>query len=116
MMACTKSRQDVVAALVAAGASTSLQNKDGWNSFHIACREGHADILNYLLDIEPSCWKTVSHNGRTPLHTVGVNSSRLEHAHSSNVFCGYSSSWTADSCQDFAFKVINKIYNLLYKN
>ena len=72
MMACTKSRQDVVATLVNAGANISLKNKDGWNSFHIACREGHSTIINYLLDVDPNCWQTISHNKRTPLHTVGL--------------------------------------------
>jgi ankyrin repeat protein len=73
MMACTKSRQDVVATLVNAGADISLRNKDGWNSFHIACREGHPTIINYLLDVGSDCWRTVSHNKRTPLHTVALN-------------------------------------------
>ena len=36
-------------------------------------REGYADILNYLLDTDPSCWDTKSKNGRTPLHTVGMS-------------------------------------------
>ena len=34
-------------------------------------REGHSDIINYLLDTSPNCWNTKSKNGRTPLHTVG---------------------------------------------
>ena len=41
-------------------------------SFVPLCREGHADILNYLLDSDPGCWDTKSKNGRTPLHTVGM--------------------------------------------
>ena len=35
------------------------------------CREGHPDIVNYLLDVDPGCWDTRSKNGRTPLHSVG---------------------------------------------
>lgn len=41
-------------------------------SFRLLCREGYADILNYLLDTDPGCWDTKSKNGRTPLHTVGM--------------------------------------------
>ena len=40
-------------------------------------REGSADILNFLLDMEPELWNTVSHNGRTPLHTAGMFSDAL---------------------------------------
>lgn len=34
-------------------------------------REGHCDIITYLLDMSPHCWNTQSKNGRTPLHTAG---------------------------------------------
>lgn len=34
-------------------------------------REGHPDIITYILDVDPQCWDTKSKNGRTPLHTVG---------------------------------------------
>lgn len=37
----------------------------------LLCREGHPDIVNYLLEVDPGCWDTRSKNGRTPLHTVG---------------------------------------------
>ena len=33
-------------------------------------REGHVDVINLLLDTDPLCWRTVSKNGRTPLHTA----------------------------------------------
>ena len=34
-------------------------------------REGHSDIIEFLLDTSPGCWDTVSRNGRTQLHTAG---------------------------------------------
>lgn len=73
MLACTKDCLDTVEVLVGYGASLKLRNKDGWNSFHIACREGHGNIVHFLLqaDLDPSNWNTTSKNGRTPLHTVG---------------------------------------------
>ena len=73
MLACTKENTEMVKVLVGYGASLSLRNKDGWTPFHIACREGHPDIVHFLLDTERSCWETVSKNGRTPLHTAGEN-------------------------------------------
>ena len=39
-------------------------------SFHN--REGHFRIVQYLLDMFPNIWDTVSNNGRTPLHTAGM--------------------------------------------
>lgn len=38
MLACTKDNRAMVESLIHNGASLSLKNKDGWNSFHIACR------------------------------------------------------------------------------
>ncbi len=38
MLACTKDDVETVRLLVENGASLSLRNKDGWTSFHIACR------------------------------------------------------------------------------
>ena len=71
MLACTKDNREMVEILVGYGASLALKNKDGWNSFHIACREGHPDIVQFLLDTDSGCWETVSKNGRTPLHSAG---------------------------------------------
>ena len=71
MLACTKDSREMVEILVGYGASLALKNKDGWNSFHIACREGHPDIVRFLLDTDSGCWETVSKNGRTPLHSAG---------------------------------------------
>ena len=71
MLACTKDNRVMVEILVGYGASLTLKNKDGWNPFHIACREGHPDIIHFLLDTDSGTWETVSKNGRTPLHSAG---------------------------------------------
>lgn len=59
--------------LVEHGANPLLKNKDGWNSFHIASREGDPLILQYLLAVCPSAWRTESKIGRTPLHTAAMH-------------------------------------------
>ncbi|XP_070558988.1 ankyrin repeat domain-containing protein 16-like isoform X2 [Ptychodera flava] len=73
MLACTKSNLRVIQELVNHGADLRLRNKDGWNCFHIAAREGHTDILKYILDCNNDIWDTVSKNGRTPLHTAALH-------------------------------------------
>ncbi|XP_072774465.1 ankyrin repeat domain-containing protein 16 isoform X5 [Taeniopygia guttata] len=73
MMACTRKNLGVIKTLVEHGANPLLRNKDGWNCFHIASREGHPQVLQYLLDVSPSCWDTESTTGRTPLHTAGAS-------------------------------------------
>nr|XP_031526732.1 ankyrin repeat domain-containing protein 16 isoform X1 [Vicugna pacos]XP_031526733.1 ankyrin repeat domain-containing protein 16 isoform X1 [Vicugna pacos]XP_031526734.1 ankyrin repeat domain-containing protein 16 isoform X1 [Vicugna pacos] len=73
MMACTRRNLEVVQDLVEHGANPLLKNKDGWNSFHIASREGDPLILQYLLDVCPAAWKTESKIGRTPLHTAAMH-------------------------------------------
>ncbi|XP_047611149.1 ankyrin repeat domain-containing protein 16-like isoform X2 [Phacochoerus africanus] len=60
MMACTRRNLEVVQDLVEHGANPLLKNKDGWNSFHIASREGDPRILQYLLTVCPAAWKTES--------------------------------------------------------
>ena len=40
--------------------------------FHFVIREGHAGIVQHFLDVFPDIWDTVSNNGRTPLHTAGI--------------------------------------------
>ncbi|NWT76560.1 ANR16 protein, partial [Prunella himalayana] len=77
MMACTRKNLEVIKTLVEHGANPLLRNKDGWNCFHIASREGHPEVLQYLLDVSPSCWDTESTTGRTPLHTAAASSSVL---------------------------------------
>lgn len=75
MLACTKDCLSTVQTLVNSGASLSLRNKDGWNPFHIAAREGHAVIVSFLLESLPNSkhWDTTSKNGRTPLHTAALH-------------------------------------------
>ncbi|KAM5144995.1 ankyrin repeat domain-containing protein 16 isoform 3-T3 [Callospermophilus lateralis] len=72
MMACTRKNLEVIQDLVEHGANPLLKNKDGWNSFHIASREGDPLILQYLLTVCPDAWKTESKIRRTPLHTAGL--------------------------------------------
>lgn len=76
-MACTRRNLEVVLELLAHGADPMLQNKDGWNSFHIACREGDPAIIHHLLLAKPEVWKTKSKTGRTPLHTAGIEAQEL---------------------------------------
>ncbi|XP_071280325.1 ankyrin repeat domain-containing protein 16 isoform X1 [Agelaius tricolor] len=73
MMACTRKNLEVIKTLVEHGANPLLRNKDGWNCFHIASREGHPEVLRYLLHVSPSCWDTESTTGRTPLHTAAMH-------------------------------------------
>ncbi len=81
MLACTKQRLDVVSILLKNGADPLFRNKDGWNSFHIASREGCVDILQLLVSelTDPTVERidrlvnSSSKNGRKPLHTAGIN-------------------------------------------
>lgn len=73
MMACTGKDLEVIQELVEHGANPLLKNKDGWSSFHIASREGHPQILWYLLTVCPDAWKTESKIRRTPLHTAAMH-------------------------------------------
>lgn len=73
MLACTQQSLEVVELLLQHRADPCLQNKDGWNCFHIACREGSPGIIRRLLDAAPNVWNTRSNNGRTPLHTVALH-------------------------------------------
>ncbi|XP_071083828.1 ankyrin repeat domain-containing protein 16-like [Haliotis cracherodii] len=73
MLACTKNGPEVIRALLQKGADPALRNKDGWNSFHIAAREGSVEILQLLLHHDDQLWNTVSKNGRTPLHTAALH-------------------------------------------
>ncbi|XP_025947023.1 ankyrin repeat domain-containing protein 16 isoform X1 [Apteryx rowi] len=73
MMACTRQNLEVIKHLVEHGANPLLKNKDGWNCFHIASREGHLHVLRYLLAVSPSSWDTESTIKRTPLHTAAMH-------------------------------------------
>ncbi|XP_074918009.1 ankyrin repeat domain-containing protein 16 [Chelonoidis abingdonii] len=73
MMACTRKNVQVIKDLIEHGANPLLKNKDGWNCFHIASREGDPQIIEYLLTVSPSSWNTESKIKRTPLHTAGMD-------------------------------------------
>nr|XP_016849037.1 PREDICTED: ankyrin repeat domain-containing protein 16 [Anolis carolinensis] len=73
MMACTRRNLEVIQDLVQHGANPLLKNKDGWNCFHIACREGDPRVIQYLLDVSPGIWDTESKIRRTPLHTAAMH-------------------------------------------
>lgn len=63
---------------------------------NLLSREGHSDIINYLLDTSPNCWNTKSKNGRTPLHTTGEGSPSLSSLPSS--FSNFSLPLSLASC------------------
>lgn len=84
MLACTKQNSlEIIKTLFKYNADIFFSNKDGWNCFHIACREGSLDIVKYLIsydeticgnDNEASRIRFLfgkSKNGRNPLHTAG---------------------------------------------
>ncbi|XP_038244629.1 ankyrin repeat domain-containing protein 16 isoform X2 [Dermochelys coriacea] len=73
MMACTRKNVEVIKDLIEHGANPLLKNKDGWNCFHIASREGDPQIIQYLLTVSPSSWNTESKIKRTPLHTAAMH-------------------------------------------
>ena len=97
MLACTKKNNlKVVKILIEGQADLDLVNKDGWNAFHLAAREGDVDIMKFLLEKSPNCHKTVSKNGRTPLHSAALAGDReclqyllsLEHDRDVTDTCG----------------------------
>ncbi|RMB89982.1 hypothetical protein DUI87_33594 [Hirundo rustica rustica] len=96
MMACTRKNLEVIRTLVEHGANPLLRNKDGWNCFHVASREGHPEVLRYLLDVCPSCWDTESSTGRTPLHTAAMHG-RSQAVELLLERCGYRAD-SRDSC------------------
>ncbi|KAI4786401.1 hypothetical protein KUCAC02_037145 [Chaenocephalus aceratus] len=73
MMACTRRNLSVIEELLSLGADPALRNKDGWNCFHIACREGDPLVIKRLLLIRPDVWRTESKTQRTPLHTAAMH-------------------------------------------
>ncbi|XP_061124544.1 ankyrin repeat domain-containing protein 16 [Syngnathus typhle] len=73
MMACTRRNLDVIRELMEHSADPLLRNKDGWNAFHIACREGDPLVVHFLLDVAPDLWKSQSKTCRTPLHTAAMH-------------------------------------------
>ncbi|CAB1345894.1 unnamed protein product [Coregonus sp. 'balchen'] len=73
MMACTRRNLGVIQELLSHGADPTLKNKDGWNSFHIACREGDPAVIQHLLLANPEVWRTESKTLGTPLHTAAMH-------------------------------------------
>ena len=77
MMAVTKvglDAQKVVSILLNQGhADPNLRNKDGWNAFHLAAREGDMNILRCIYSFSPQSCQTVSNNNRTPAHTAALH-------------------------------------------
>ncbi|CAL4059029.1 unnamed protein product [Meganyctiphanes norvegica] len=73
MLACTRQSVPLISILLDHGADPLLVNKDGWSSFHVACREGNVEVLEHLLKVNSKLWNTVSKNGRAPLHTAALH-------------------------------------------
>ncbi|XP_066561213.1 ankyrin repeat domain-containing protein 16 isoform X2 [Amia ocellicauda] len=73
MMACTRRNLDIIKELTENGANAGLKNKDGWNCFHVACREGEPAVIEHLLQVCPGVWSTESKTLRTPLHTAAMH-------------------------------------------
>ena len=78
MLACTKQDASIVQILLDHGADPLFKNKDGWNSLHIAVREGNFEIVNSILihsanipEKKKELCLTKSKNGRSLLHTAG---------------------------------------------
>eukprot|EP00116_Pleurobrachia_bachei_P012908 sb/3473170/ len=73
------------------GAQAALRNKDGWNALHIAARADAVPILQLLHNTSEDLIRTVSRNGRSPLHSAALNRSHsackwlLDHGTSANV-------------------------------
>ena len=103
-----------------------LQEEDKQTNKRILrfCREGHPNIINYLLDTDGQCWNTKSKNGRVPLHTVGEYIYILS-VHSSSQFTQkvvlstvigvvYSSPWQIGSSKDSSKEVCCICSSILY--
>jgi len=74
MMAATRvDNLEVVKILVQHGAGLHLRNKDGWDAFHIACRTGDVQLVEHLYEGNQQSMRSVSGNGRTPLHTAALH-------------------------------------------
>uniref|UniRef100_A0A8C8MJE5 Ankyrin repeat domain-containing protein 16 n=1 Tax=Oncorhynchus tshawytscha TaxID=74940 RepID=A0A8C8MJE5_ONCTS len=73
MMACTRRNLGMIQGLLSHEADPMLKHKDGWNSFHIACRKGDPAVIQHLLLANPEVWRTESKTLRTPLHTAAMH-------------------------------------------
>lgn len=70
MTASMKGNLNIVKELVKHGVNVDFLNKDGWNSLHLAAKEGHLDIVMYLHNISPTLSTTSSNSGKLPIHTA----------------------------------------------
>ena len=71
MLACTRSDLNIIKFLIENGSNIYIKNKDGWNCFHVAVREGHLEIIEYFLSLDSKLYEVKSNNLRTVFHTAG---------------------------------------------
>ncbi|CAG8544257.1 7977_t:CDS:2 [Ambispora gerdemannii] len=67
-----KGRLDIVKELTSKGANDKLLNKDGWNSLHLATKEGHLDVVKFLHKKSPESSLSPSTSGRLPIQTAAL--------------------------------------------
>ena len=82
LLACTKQNITIIKNLLSSGANPFFKNKDGWLSWHVACREGNLDIIKLLVHFIQSnpkeCHRikelcdSSSNNGRKGIHVAGI--------------------------------------------
>ncbi len=75
MLASTKNDLEIIKFLLENKADVNQLNKDGWSSLHIAVREGHYDIIKYILNSNYANHSLFqrSKNGRTVFHTASLH-------------------------------------------
>ena len=73
MLACTRNDLNIIKFLFDHGSDIYIRNKDGWNCFHIAVREGNLRIVEYFLTLDSSFYEVKSNNLRTVFHTAGIS-------------------------------------------
>jgi len=71
-IAVQEQHQRMVAFLLANGASTSTQSKEGWTALHIAAQAGNTDLARLLLDAGAPIEATNA-IGMTPLHSAALS-------------------------------------------
>ncbi|CAG8544895.1 10780_t:CDS:2 [Ambispora leptoticha] len=67
-----KGRLQIVKELISKGANDKLLNKDGWNSLHLASKEGHLDVVKFLHEKSPESSLVPSNSGRLPIQTAAL--------------------------------------------